>query len=142
MRQVRRGPIITDDAFTTNHQMKVEWPENAVFNDTVKRSDFLDDLLKKNKTDASALSDAFLKPPLYTTLFEEGLGTLYTAVYLPQEGRVQLRWPNESLTQEFDNFLEKSVTICLIQFESLNKKNVAKKKIKNRDINRLAGKCE
>ena len=100
-----RAPIITDAAFTTNHQGTVDWPENAQFNKTVERSDFLENMLSENVS-ADNLSDAFLRPPLYNTRFTEGFGTLYTAVYRPVEGTVQMRWPNENMLQTFDGFRE------------------------------------
>ena len=38
-------PVITDAAFTTNHQGTVDWPENAAFNKTLERSAFLEKML-------------------------------------------------------------------------------------------------
>jgi predicted choloylglycine hydrolase len=100
-----RAPIVSDAAFTTNHQLKVDWPENAQFNRTIERSELLEDLLAQNVS-ADNLSDAFLQAPLYNTRFTEGFGTLYTAVYRPAEGSLQLRWPNENMLQSFTSFRE------------------------------------
>lgn len=100
-----RAPVLTNAAFTTNHQGKVDWPENAQFNRTVERSAFLEGLLAQNVS-ADNLADAFLHPPLYSTRFTEGFGTLYTAVYRPTEGSLQLRWPNENILQTFAVFRE------------------------------------
>jgi len=36
---------------------------------------------------------AFLRPPLYSIEFDRGFGTLYTAVYRPRLGTMELRWP-------------------------------------------------
>lgn len=101
-----RAPVVTDAAFTTNHQLKVDWPENATFNKTIERSAFLENILSENGLGGKALANAFLRPPLYNTLFREGFGTLYTAVYRPGEGTVQLRWPKEDMLQSFENFTE------------------------------------
>lgn len=38
-------------------------------------------------------TDAFLRPPLYSTAFGAGFGTLYTAAYRPRAGRMELLWP-------------------------------------------------
>lgn len=100
-----RAPRVTDAAFATNHQGQVEWPENAQFNQTVERSDFLENMLAQNVS-ADHLADAFLQMPLYHTRFTVGMGTLYTAVYRPEEGSVQLRWPNANMLQTFTNFKE------------------------------------
>ncbi len=100
-----RAPLVTDAKFTTNYQGKVDWPENAQFNRTVERSEFLEELLAHNVS-ADNLADAFLHPPLYSNRFTKGFGTLYTAVYRPTEGSLQLRWPNENILQTFTGFRE------------------------------------
>lgn len=101
-----RSAIVTDAAFTTNHQVKVDWPENAIFNKTMERSAYLNDLLAQKGMNAKVMADAFLRKPLYNTLFSEGFGTLFTSVYQPVTGTMQLRWPNESMHQSFDDFTE------------------------------------
>ena len=100
-----RAPIVTNAAFTTNHQGTVDWPENAQFNQTVERSAFLENVLKQG-VNAKSLADAFLQPPLYNTRFTEGFGTLYTVVYRPTDGAVQMRWTNENMLQTFEGFRE------------------------------------
>lgn len=109
-----KKPVVTDAAFITNHQGTVDWPENAAFNKTLERSTFLKKLLAKNGIDATTIADAFLQKPLYNNLFKEGFGTLYTAVYLPAEGTVQMRWPTAEISQSFDVFQEQ---YKLIQYE-------------------------
>lgn len=100
-----RAPLVTDAAFITNHQGKVDWPENAQFNQTIKRSEFLEKTLAQ-KVSADKLADAFLQEPLYQSRFRESLGTLYTAVYRPVAGSVQIRWPSENMLQTFTGFKE------------------------------------
>ncbi|MDX2682991.1 C45 family peptidase [Streptomyces soliscabiei] len=56
---------------------------------------------------------AMLKPPLYQSAYEEGLGTVYTAHYRPSEGRVTYYWPSESWEQSFDDFAPGSRTVTL-----------------------------
>ncbi len=109
-----RPARVTDAAFTTNHQVEVDWFENATFNKTIERSNYLKELLTNDSLTANELSGAFLKKPLYNTLFKEGFGTLYTGVYHPAEGTMKLAWPKESVSQSFDNFTEGSK---LIYFE-------------------------
>lgn len=109
-----RSPVITDAAFTTNHQGTVDWPENAAFNKTMERSAYLNKLLSRKGIDAETVANAFLKKPLYNTLFKEGFGTLYTAVYRPAEGTVEMRWPEGNLKQSLDSFKEE---YRLIDFE-------------------------
>jgi predicted choloylglycine hydrolase len=104
-------PVVTDVAYTTNHQLHIDWPENAAFNRTIERSVFLKKLLENKELSPDDLTEAFLYPPLYNNLFNEGFGTLYTSVYRPLEGTVQLHWPNEAIFQSFDNFSEESKSI-------------------------------
>ena len=108
-----RPPFVTDAAMATNYQGRVDWPENAQFNRTVERAVFLENLLMKNGETEGTVMDAFLQPPLYNTRFREGFGTLYTAVYSPMEGTVQLRWPNDNWLQTFDGFQEGQKLITL-----------------------------
>lgn len=113
-----RVPMVTDAAFATNHQVKVDWPENAIFNKTMERAAYLNDLMAQNGLTAKVMAEAFLKKPLYNTLFSEGFGTLFTSIYKPVAGTMQLRWPNESMHQSFEDFREENK---LIQFKEPSK---------------------
>ncbi|MBO2545629.1 acyl-CoA--6-aminopenicillanic acid acyltransferase [Salegentibacter sp. BDJ18] len=101
-----KAPLVTNAAFTTNHQGTIDWPENAAFNKTQERSSFLKKILSEKNINSVRVADAFLKAPLYNTKFKEGFGTLFTSVYRPLEGKVELRWPETSVQQSFENFQE------------------------------------
>jgi len=98
--------VVTDLAFTTNHQKRLDWPENAAFNKTIERSLFLKNLLKEEDLSASGLVDAFMRKPLYNDLFKEGFGTLFTAAYHPKTGQIDLYWRGKKRSQSFDFFQE------------------------------------
>ena len=98
--------VVTDAAFTTNHQGTLEWPNNAAFDKTIERASFLENLLAQPGIDAVTLANSFLQKPLYNSKFNVGFGTLFTAVYRPTEGLVEMRWPNDKITQTFDGFQE------------------------------------
>ena len=98
--------VVTDALVSTNHQGEVDWPEHASFSKTVERERFLLELLKITKPDAETTVQTFLHSPLYARRFNEGFGTIYTAVYRPTEGAMELRWPGQTLRQTFDNFKE------------------------------------
>ena len=51
-----------------------------------------------------ALEEEFLRPPLRSTDYDRGFGTLYTAVYRPDEGRLDLRWPGNEWRQSLAAF--------------------------------------
>ncbi|PZX54967.1 C45 family autoproteolytic acyltransferase/hydolase [Algoriphagus chordae] len=100
-----RKTMISEFAFATNHQGKIDWEETVDIAKTRERANFLEALLKRGFS-IEKLTRVFLTPPLYNTNFAEGFGTLYTAVYKPMEGQVELHWPNEQMSQSFDNFKE------------------------------------
>lgn len=95
-----REPIISKAEVATNHQERVEWERHAEFTATIERERFLLNKLKKNGEPAESFIESFLKSPLYSTAFDAGFGTLYTAVYYPERRKMDLRWP--SLTWPFD----------------------------------------
>lgn len=101
-----KKPEVTDVAFTTNHQGKIDWPENALFNKTLERSSFLKEILSDKNVNSDQLADAFLEEPLYNSRFKEGFGTLFTSIYRPMEGKVEYRWPEVTIKQSFDDFQE------------------------------------
>jgi len=106
-----KTPLVTNDAFATNHQGTVDWPENAQFNQTIKRYNFIENYLKSKDIKANELAKAFLHSPLYNTKFTEGFGTLYTSVYQPENLLMKVLWPNVAIERSFDNFAEENILI-------------------------------
>ena len=102
-----RPAVVRHDPVTTNHQLKVEWPEGARWSETVERAERLRQLRNDPKRDLTDTVAAFHQSPLYRTNFAEGLGTLYTAVYRPRRGSVSFHWPYaDAWTQSFEAFTE------------------------------------
>jgi predicted choloylglycine hydrolase len=93
-----RDAAITDSRVATNHQERVEWHRHARVTATVERERFLLRRLTLHNEPARRFIDAFLRPPLYSTSYNEGFGTLYTAVYWPRKGRAEYHWPGETWT--------------------------------------------
>lgn len=91
-----RGAAITHAAVATNHQDRVEWSSHARFTATVERERFLLQRLTLHVEPADKFIGAFLKPPLYSIAYGAGFGTLYTAVYRPAAGEMELRWPGSA----------------------------------------------
>lgn len=89
-----REPVVTDAAVATNHQARVEWHRHARATATVERERYLLQRITLHDEPAPKFIDHFLRPPLYSTNFRRGFGTLYTACYWPRLGRVEYRWPN------------------------------------------------
>jgi predicted choloylglycine hydrolase len=86
----------------TNHQHVVEWPEHAEAVRSEERERHMLDLIEKG----DLAVDRFLEPPLYSTDYDDGFGTLYTAAYRPADGAVEYRWPGLSWRQSCAAFEE------------------------------------
>ena len=99
-----RHPQISDVPVATNHQGDVEWSHHARFTATVERERFLLDRLNHHPESEKRFIDAFLRPPLYSTAFKSGFGTLYTAVYRPAKKQLQLLWPGASWDFSLSSF--------------------------------------
>jgi predicted choloylglycine hydrolase len=103
-----RPARITHAAVATNHQERVEWAQHARFTATVERERYLLQRLTLHREPEDRFVGAFLKPPLYSSAFGEGFGTLYTAVYWPQRRAMEYRWPRAAKAFALDGFEETS----------------------------------
>lgn len=102
-----RASEVSRQRAVTNFQHRVEWPQHARATHAVERLERLDALTGAGA--AAGLDDlvaAMLRPPLYQTSWERGYGTLYTAVYRPRSGTVELHWPGERWAQRLEDFAE------------------------------------
>jgi predicted choloylglycine hydrolase len=102
---IRRIPM------ATNHQKKIEWYAHALASETLIRERQLAILLDDEETTEDRLISSFFSPPLFRSDYRRGLGTIYTSVYYPAEGRAQYCWAGQSLEFSFENFEEGSVDI-------------------------------
>jgi predicted choloylglycine hydrolase len=101
-----RAPEPRGVAAATNHPQTVEWPEHARATSSVEREERILELLDDPATSEPDLVGAFLAPPLRSTAYADGFGTLYTAVHRPADGTIEYRWPDASWRQSFDAFEE------------------------------------
>jgi predicted choloylglycine hydrolase len=101
-----RPAILTHAAVATNHQEQVEWISHARFTSTVERERFLLHRLTLHRDPEEKFIGAFLRPPLYSTAFESGFGTLYTAVYRPRLQEMEVRWPGTVWSLPMDSFVD------------------------------------
>ena len=108
-----RPTILTHAAVATNHQERVEWSSHARFTATVERERFLLQRLTLHPETQAKFIGAFLKPPLYSTAFSSGFGTLYTAAYRPWSTTLGLRWPGQVWHKSFEEFTEDHMQIGL-----------------------------
>ncbi len=105
-----REPDFRDVPAATNHQRRDDWPEYAEAVRTFEREQMVLELLQAPGMTREGFVEAFLEPPLYSTAFSKGFGTLYTAAYFPAEGRAEYRWPDFTWSQSFADFAEGSHT--------------------------------
>jgi predicted choloylglycine hydrolase len=106
-----RETIVTHTPVATNHQERVEWASHARFTATVERERFLLQRLTLHPETQEKFIAAFLRPPLYSTAFASGFGTLYTASYRPASGAVDIHWPGRTWSKTMDDFPQDSVGV-------------------------------
>ncbi len=83
------------------------------FSATVERQRFLLQRLTLHREPEERFIAAFLKPPLYSTAFAAGFGTLYTAVYRPRKGSLDLLWPRGDWRFALDAFREGALSVAM-----------------------------
>ncbi|HNQ13755.1 MAG TPA: C45 family autoproteolytic acyltransferase/hydrolase [Bacteroidia bacterium] len=108
-----RKAKILKSAVCSNHQEKIEWPEYAEATATSEREKQLKEYLNDEDMTCNSLQKRFLIDPLYNHKFEQSFGTLYTASWFPEEGKLRLLWPGKKLEQSFKNFKEQENIIKL-----------------------------
>ncbi|MET0965223.1 MAG: C45 family peptidase [Nakamurella sp.] len=98
-----RAAEFATSPIATNHRGEVpDSIEHAQQYASVERRNCLADLLAQQPT-AQDLVTAFLRPPLYSTQYWRAFGTVYTALYRPAAGVVELCWPDRRWVRHFDD---------------------------------------
>lgn len=90
-----------DCPLATNHRF--DEPEDAAHARrfrSLERQAHLRGLLAEH-TPADQIAEEFLRPPLRSTHYANGFGTLYTADYRPDSGEVHYRWPGTTWSRRF-----------------------------------------
>ncbi|GHF56885.1 C45 family autoproteolytic acyltransferase/hydolase [Seohaeicola zhoushanensis] len=106
-----RAPVLTHTPVATNHQERVEWSSHARLTATVERERYLLQRLSLHPDTQEKFIRAFLRPPLYSTAFAAGFGTIFTAAYRPKHGRAEWHWPGQVWSKGFDDFTEDSLVL-------------------------------
>lgn len=93
---------IRDCQIATNHRFDQpeDDPIRAKRFRSVERQTHLRDVLD-GQPHADDMAAEFLRPPLRSTDYAGGFGTLYTADYRPDSGEVHYRWPGTTWTRTF-----------------------------------------
>ncbi|MCC5907561.1 MAG: hypothetical protein JJU13_15215 [Balneolaceae bacterium] len=115
-----RPATLVNKQACTNHQGDIEWPEYAFETQTIERERAVENYLKDKKLDLNSLCEKFLQPPLHQFGKKKSFGTLYSAAWFPETGKVKLFWKGKELNQSFSKFTEKQITVQITnQPESL-----------------------
>ena len=101
-----REPAIRQIPIAANHQGRIDWHTYARATATLERERFLFFRLQEAGMTVDKLIACFLRPPLYTTAYDNGFGTLYTAAYRPVSGTARFIWPDGELPLGLRDFRE------------------------------------
>jgi predicted choloylglycine hydrolase len=99
-----RGVAFRHIPAATNHQDVVEWTEHAAVTRTLEREARILAMLDDPSTTAEGFVQAFLAPPLRSTTYSRGFGTLYTAAYNLPERSVDYVWLGASWSHSLHAF--------------------------------------
>lgn len=106
-----RAAITSQRGFAVNHQRVVEWEAFVHATSSLDRERMIASRLHDVHEDVDRFIARFLEPPLFSTRFDLGWGTLYTAVYDPVRRAASFRWPGARIDQSIDRFHEAIVTL-------------------------------
>jgi predicted choloylglycine hydrolase len=96
------APTVAEEVCVTNHQHRPVPAAQEAFGHTQLRQR----TLRAAPPTVDGTLAALLRPPLYGTAYDKGMGTLYTAAYRPADGRVSYVWPDDRVDQSFADFTE------------------------------------
>ena len=105
-----RPTEVLDRRISTNHQHEIEWPRHAAATRSAERAESLEQVMV-DEPDTEELLKAFLRPPVFQTAYSRGYGTLYTALYRPEDASAELIWPGARWQQSCALFEEGSRSI-------------------------------
>lgn len=97
---------VTNAAVATNHQQPGNWPLYEEKVRSQQRYQFLEKIVAKHHDSVESFTARFLQPPLYSTQFARGFGTLYTSAYYPCRRECRYLWPDHEWRFNFQNFIE------------------------------------
>jgi len=106
-------PVVSAVPYAANHQEEIEWVQHAKATRTLARERFLYRQLRGGARGPEDMIESFLRPPLYSSAFASGYGTLYTAIYRPGPRAAEYRWPGATWHFAFDDFAEGTRKIAL-----------------------------
>jgi predicted choloylglycine hydrolase len=107
----------------TNHQPGSSWPIYEEKVATHLRYEHLSRIGEARQHNAYQFTREFLHPPLYSSKFARGFGTLYSAAFYPRHKSCEYFWPSHSWNFGFEKFRECEHRIDYIDPEGYPKKS-------------------
>ena len=98
-----RATEVTRRKVVTNFQHQVDWLAHARATHAVERQQCLQAQIDGPGSLPEATA-ALLREPLFQSAWLRGYGTLYSALYRPRSGRVEMLWPGQRWAQSLDSF--------------------------------------
>lgn len=99
-----RDARVTRSPVATNHQPGLKDHARTRVRTSVDRERYLLQRLTRHPESPQRFIAAFLRPPLYSTAYASGWGTLYTAAFRPVEREFCLYWPRLEWRFSLDDF--------------------------------------
>jgi len=105
--------VVSDQRHAVNHQRTRDWDRFADATGSVEREECLLVALKNTDETPTRFVKRFLESPLRSMHFDRGWGTLYSAIYRPDVGAADYRWPgaDDPFHVSFSEFEEIQRTI-------------------------------
>ncbi len=108
-----RPTVLSRRRVATNHQPRAEWSQYVHATASLDRFRVLDAHVDDPRETRERFVQRFLEAPTYQPLRSEGWGTLYTAIYDPVGGAVELRWREGRWAQSLDDFRPGALSLSL-----------------------------
>lgn len=117
-------PAIRPVPVATNHQgMNChEW--RHVETQTVEREQLLNHCFADGNMDEGKMLNLFMQPPLYTSRYANGFGTVFTSHYRPATGEIYYYWPQDVWNCSFYEFVETSRLVNFTQWGAIVEKGL------------------
>jgi predicted choloylglycine hydrolase len=103
-----REPAVSRIPVCTNHQDMTTKFNSEIFTRSLERQRVILAALEDHTMTLERLTAKFFEPPIYSR--RKASTTVYTAVYLPTERRVDYLWPGKRWSQRFDHFVAAEYT--------------------------------
>ena len=108
-----RAAELSEQSAVTNHQRRVTWKRHAEATASLERERLLNERLADERIGREDFVQGFLDPPLRSTGYGRGFGTLYTAAWEPAARAGRLLWPGRQWCLQLADFRQGECRVTL-----------------------------